>query len=201
MLICSGKTQHDASVLVIPNRSQFFKYESVSLSCVVLQGNSASWRVVRNTTKTENQDCPYWGVLRESSCNILYTYPSDSGEYWCQSWSGEHSDTVKITVHGGHVILESPALPVTEGHSVTLNCRYQETPTDLTADFYKDGSFIRTEITGNMSIPAVNKSDEGLYSCRNPELGESPESWMTVTGSELTPSMIPLAHSWYINSM
>ncbi|KAK6291578.1 hypothetical protein J4Q44_G00373620 [Coregonus suidteri] len=30
-----------------------------------------------------------------------------------------------------------------------------------------------------MTIPAVSKSDEGLYKCTNSE-GESPESWMTV---------------------
>ncbi|XP_034146665.1 Fc receptor-like protein 5 [Esox lucius] len=113
--------------------------------------------------------------------------PFDSGEYWCESDTGEYSNTVNITVHGGHVILESPPLPVTEGHSVTLNCRYKKTPSDLTADFYKDGSLIRTESTGVMTIPAVSQSDEGLYSCRHPELGRSPESWMTVTGATPSP--------------
>ncbi|XP_038839697.1 low affinity immunoglobulin gamma Fc region receptor II-a-like [Salvelinus namaycush] len=106
--------------------------------------------------------------------------PPDSGVYWCESGSGEHSNAVNITVHAGAVILESPALPVTEGDSVTLRCRYQGTPSNLTADFYKDGSLIRTETTGEMTIPAVSKSDEGLYKCTNSE-GESPESWMTVT--------------------
>ncbi|XP_045567719.1 uncharacterized protein isoform X3 [Salmo salar] len=83
----------------------------------------------------------------------------------------------------GAVILESPALPVTEGDSVTLRCRYQGTPSDLTAVFYKDGSLIRTETTGEMTIPAVSKSDEGLYKCTNSE-GESPDSRMTVTSGE-----------------
>uniref|UniRef100_A0A6Q2WSP8 Ig-like domain-containing protein n=1 Tax=Esox lucius TaxID=8010 RepID=A0A6Q2WSP8_ESOLU len=86
---------------------------------------------------------------------------------------------------GGDVILESPALPVTEGHSVTLSCRYKKTPSNLIADFYKDGSLIRNETTGEMTIPAVNKSDQGRYSCGHPELGESQESWMTVTGENM----------------
>nr|XP_024000553.1 CD166 antigen homolog A-like [Salvelinus alpinus] len=84
----------------------------------------------------------------------------------------------------GAVILESPALPVTEGDSVTLRCRYKGTPSNLTADFYKDGSLIRNETTGEMTIPSVSKSDEGLYKCTNSE-EESPESWMTVTGDHV----------------
>ncbi|KAJ8008592.1 hypothetical protein DPEC_G00106490 [Dallia pectoralis] len=154
----------------------------VSLSCEV-NGNSTGWRLKRNT-KTEKLSMSGVDSMSNNGSNYVINpiKSSDSGEYWCESESGEHSNTVNITVHGGHVILESPALPVTEGHSVTLRCRYKTTPSDLTADFYKDGSFIRTEITGNMTIPAVNKSDEGLYSCRHPGLGESPESWMSVTG-------------------
>ncbi|XP_038839698.1 Fc receptor-like protein 5, partial [Salvelinus namaycush] len=167
------------SLSVSPDRSQFFKYESVSLSCEV-QGNSAGWRVMRNAERGKLSECVTdWGKQQESSCIVLLI-PSDSGVYWCESGSGEHSNAVNITVHDGAVILESPALPVTEGVSVTLRCRYQGTPSNLTADFYKDGSLIRNETTGEMTIPAVSKSDEGLYKCTNSE-GESPESWMTVT--------------------
>ncbi|XP_071022335.1 sialoadhesin-like [Oncorhynchus clarkii lewisi] len=168
------------SLSVSPDRSQFFEFERVSLSCEV-QGNSAGWRVVRNTLRGNLSECNIdWGNPQGSSC-IMSLIPSDSGVYWCESGSGEHSNAVNITVHVGAVILESPALPVTEGDSVTLRCRYQGTPSDLTADFYKDGSLIRTETTGEMTIPAVSESDEGLYKCTNSER-ESPESWMTVTG-------------------
>ncbi|XP_071022341.1 sialoadhesin-like [Oncorhynchus clarkii lewisi] len=167
------------SLSVSPDRSQFFEYESVSLSCED-QGNSAGWRVMRNAERGNHTECNTdWGKQQGPSCNTLLI-PSDSGVYWCESGSGEHSNAVNITVHAGAVILESPALPVTEGDSVTLRCRYQGIPSDITADFYKDGSLIRTEITGEMTIPAVSKSDEGLYKCTNS--GESPESWMTVTG-------------------
>ena len=82
----------------------------------------------------------------------------------------------------GAVILESPVLPVNEGEAVTLRCRYQTTPSDLRADFYKDGSVVRTGAAGEMTIPAVSTSDEGLYRCTNSELGQSPESWLTVRG-------------------
>ena len=67
-----------------------------------------------------------------------------------------------------------------EGQAVTLGCRSQP-PSDLSADFYKDGSFIRTGAAGEMTIPAVSTSDEGLYRCNN-SAGQSPESWLTVRG-------------------
>ncbi|XP_064881163.1 Fc receptor-like protein 5 [Oncorhynchus nerka] len=194
-LVYCSLGQGGASLSVSPDRSQFFKYETVSLSCEV-QGNSAGWRVVRNSERGILSECNTdWGKQQGSSC-ILALIPSDSGVYWCESGSGEHSNAVNITVHVGAVILESPALPVTEGDSVTLRCRYQGTPSDLTADFYKDGSLIRNETTGEMTIPAVSKSDEGLYKCTNSE-GESPESWMTVT--DLSPSDLSLPASMSVS--
>eukprot|EP00063_Salmo_salar_P061076 XP_014035911.1 PREDICTED: low affinity immunoglobulin gamma Fc region receptor II-b-like [Salmo salar] len=184
-----GDLSPPASLSVSPDRSQFFEYQSVSLSCEV-QGNSTGWRVVRNSERGILSECNTdWGKQQGSSC-IVSLISSDSGVYWCESGSGEHSNAVNITVPAGAVILESPALPVTEGDSVTLRCRYQGTPSDLTAVFYKDGSLIRTETTGEMTIPAVSKSDEGLYKCTNSE-GESPESWMTVTDRGSTSSSSP----------
>ncbi|XP_034146304.1 low affinity immunoglobulin gamma Fc region receptor III-like isoform X3 [Esox lucius] len=171
--------QSPGSLIVRPNRSQFFEYESVSLSCEV-QGGSTGRRVERNPTSGKLTECgDGWGRFDGTNCIISSTKSTDSGVYWCGS--GKHKNTVNITVTDGHVILESPALPVTEGFNVTLKCRNKTNPSDLTADFYKDGSLIRTEYTGEMTIPAVSQSDQGLYSCRHPELGRSPESWMTVT--------------------
>ncbi|XP_070296375.1 uncharacterized protein [Salvelinus sp. IW2-2015] len=184
-----GDLSPPASLSISPDRSQFFKLESLSLSCEV-QGNSTGWRVVRNAERGILTECNTdWGKEQGSSC-IVSLIPSDSGVYWCESGSGEHSNAVNITVPDGAVILESPALPVTEGDSVTLRCRYKRIPSDLTADFYKDGSLIRTETTGEMTIPAVSKSDEGLYKCTNSK-GESPESWMTVTAVPVLSMSLP----------
>ncbi|XP_071234945.1 low affinity immunoglobulin gamma Fc region receptor III-A-like [Salvelinus alpinus] len=183
------KTVDSSSLSVNPERCQFFEFESVSLSCEV-QGNSAGWRLKRYTVSGERSDCGgNWGKPEGSSC-IVSLIPSYSGVYWCESGSGEHSNAVNITVHDGAVILESPALPVTEGDSVTLRCRYQGIPSGLTAVFYKDGSIIRAESSGEITIPAVSKSDEGLYKCATSK-GESPESWMTVTDAGSSPIPSP----------
>uniref|UniRef100_A0A671U6Y6 Ig-like domain-containing protein n=1 Tax=Sparus aurata TaxID=8175 RepID=A0A671U6Y6_SPAAU len=81
------------------------------------------------------------------------------------------------------VLLSDPVLPVMEGDDVTLTCTTETS--NLSADFYKDGSFIRTEPTGHMTIHHVSRSDEGLYKCNTSSDGESPPSWITVTGQEV----------------
>ncbi|XP_076741767.1 uncharacterized protein LOC143419332 [Maylandia zebra] len=93
---------------------------------------------------------------------------------------------VNLTVTGGSVILQSPVLPVMEGDDVTLLCKTKTTPSNLPAAFFKDGVFIGDETTGHMTIQHVSRSDEGLYKCDISGHGESPSSWITVTGEHTT---------------
>nr|XP_033465510.1 sialoadhesin-like [Epinephelus lanceolatus] len=116
--------------------------------------------------------------------------PLDSGVYWCESREGATSKSINISVTGGSVILQSPVLPVMEGHDVTLHCK-TKTSSNLPAAFYKDGSFIRTEPAGHMTIRHVTRSDEGLYKCDITGHGESPPSWLTVTGTPTTTAPPP----------
>ncbi|XP_076159897.1 Fc receptor-like protein 2 [Alosa pseudoharengus] len=151
-----------ASVSIHSNWTQIFTSESLSLSCGV-QGNSTGWRLRWFTGRRGASKCPTrWRSETGSSCSISSASPSDSGVYWCQSESGEQSNRVNITVHNGDVILESPVHPVPEGDPLTLRCRYRY-PSNISADFYKDGTLLQTSTTGEMSIPAVSRSHEGLY--------------------------------------
>uniref|UniRef100_A0A3P9CEA1 Ig-like domain-containing protein n=1 Tax=Maylandia zebra TaxID=106582 RepID=A0A3P9CEA1_9CICH len=129
-----------------------------------------------------------WGEPPGSCCNISYIDPMDSGVYWCESREGPISNMVNLTVTGKlsvWMILQSPVLPVMEGDDVTLLCETKTTPSNLTAAFYKDGVFIGNETTGHMTIQHVSRSDEGLYKCDISGHGESPSSWITVTGDTL----------------
>ncbi|XP_026092141.1 Fc receptor-like protein 5 isoform X2 [Carassius auratus] len=173
------------SLIVSPSTTQHFTSVSLSLSCEG-QSNSAGWRMRRYSDKWGLEDCSSMnGSQTGSTCTIRDTFTGDTGVYWCESESGENSHPVNITVHL-NVILESPVHPVTEGETLTLRCLYQHsTPPNLRADFYKDGSLIQSQTT-EMIISTVSKSDEGFYSCKHREKGESPESWISVTASSRT---------------
>ncbi|XP_034535222.1 Fc receptor-like protein 5 isoform X2 [Notolabrus celidotus] len=166
---------------VSPDRSQFFKYDSVSLSCED-ELNSTVWRVKRNTSKGGVTTCTFgWGSTPTSStCFIGNIYPSDSGVYWCESGSGERSNKVNITITDHAVILESPALPVPHGDAVTLGCKAKQSSSNGGFDFYKDGRSIGSSSTGQMTLQRVSASDEGLYSCSVSGGEESVGSWLAV---------------------
>ncbi|KAL3050956.1 hypothetical protein OYC64_001271 [Pagothenia borchgrevinki] len=185
LLSCST---NQARLTVTPSSSQVFRDESVSLRC---EDGFDGWTVRRNTSIDNRAECGVdkWGRPDGSSCNISYMNPLDSGGYWCESTEGSTSNTITITVSGGSVILQSPALPVMKGDDVTLTCRTKMADPPP-ADFYKDGVSIRNESDGHMTLLHVSRSDEGLYKCRVQGKGESPESRLSVSDKPTT-SMDP----------
>ncbi|XP_046707943.1 leukocyte immunoglobulin-like receptor subfamily B member 2 [Silurus meridionalis] len=168
------------SLIISPSRTQHFTLDSLSLSCED-QSNSTGWTLRQYTDSERVLDCSQWGSVTISTCKFSLLYTFYTGVYWCESESGENSNPVNITVHDGNVILESPVHPVTEGHPLTLHCLYHNTnPSNFRADFYKDGSVVQNQTTGEMIIHKVSKSDEGFYHCKHPERGESLRSWISV---------------------
>ncbi|CAI5660739.1 unnamed protein product [Oreochromis niloticus] len=184
--IMGHRFRYSARLTVSPSSSQFFKEDFVSLSCEE-DDSSAGWTLRRNTSKQQRTQCGAgWGIPAGSFCNISYIDPLESGVYWCESREGPISNMVNLTVTGGSVILQSPVLPVMEGDDVTLLCKTKTTPSNLPAAFYKDGSLIRKQPAGHMTIQHVSRSDEGLYKCDISGHGESPSSWITVTEKPTT---------------
>ncbi|XP_024120314.1 sialoadhesin isoform X3 [Oryzias melastigma] len=178
-LLCC--TTNQIGVTVSPSRSKFFKGEPVFLFCE--DDSSGGWTLRRNTSgETRTQCGSEWGSEDGLSCWINNLAPSDSGVYWCESRGGGASSmVVNISVSGGSVILQSPVLPVMEGHDLTLSCQSKIPRSNPSAAFYKDGSLIRTEPTGHMTLQHVSRSDEGLYKCHIRDHGESPSSWISVS--------------------
>ncbi|XP_019209753.2 Fc receptor-like protein 5 isoform X2 [Oreochromis niloticus] len=181
--VCLMITAAAATLSIHPSRSVFFYYETVTLSCAV-PGSFSSWTVKRNTSTNSSVSCETWGQLNGSSCTIKGVYPSDSGVYWCESDRGECSNTINIRVATG-VILQGPAVPLTEGDSVTLNCSYKEkyakeSTSNFSAAFYRNGAFIEKMPEGRLSFIHVSKENEGSYKCFHPTNGLSPEIWLEV---------------------
>ncbi|XP_078792946.1 Fc receptor-like B isoform X4 [Oryzias latipes] len=185
LFVCKS---NQIGLTVSPSRSQFFERESVTLKCE--DHSSAGWTLRRNTSRGTRTQCEEWGSADGLSCRISYIYPADSGVYWCESRGGGASSiSVNISVSGGSVILQSPVLPVMEGHDLTLSCQSQTPPSKPSAAFYKDGSLIRTEPTGHMTLQHVSRSDEGLYKCHISAHGESPSSWISVSDAVFSGSL------------
>ncbi|KAM3591283.1 uncharacterized protein V6R79_026052 [Siganus canaliculatus] len=163
---------------VLPSKSQFFQYESVSLSC------ERNWTIKRYASKNISEDCSS-DEISEPDCSIDDLYPSDSGFYWCESAAGECSETINITVTGGLVILESPVHPVVEGDNVTLGCRQKTTSSsNFTAQFYRDGLLIGSSSTGTLTISSVSTDHQGLYKCSVSGAGQSPDAWLVVKAAD-----------------
>uniref|UniRef100_A0A671TMV9 Ig-like domain-containing protein n=1 Tax=Sparus aurata TaxID=8175 RepID=A0A671TMV9_SPAAU len=139
-----------ANLSIHPDRSQFFRYERISLSCT-------------------SQPCKGgFGDPRDSVCTIRNADPSDTGVYWCESEQGECSKPINITVAEDDVILESPSHPVTEGDTVTLRCSYkkrtQYNPTsDFSATFSKNGEFFGTEPAGKMILSSLSVTGKLIF--------------------------------------
>ncbi|XP_071314988.1 basement membrane-specific heparan sulfate proteoglycan core protein-like [Trachinotus anak] len=168
-----------ASLTVSPDRVQHFISEDISLSC---EGNSPEWRV-RRFPEGDSLSCSDWRRMTGSRCNMFSSQRSDA-VYWCESGSGEFSNTVNITLHDDYhdgVILVSPVRPVTEGESVTLGCRFRTEKNLSSVFFYHNDKLIQSDTRTELNISAVSKSDEGFYKCQSS--GEvSPQSWMSVKG-------------------
>ncbi|XP_072314713.1 uncharacterized protein [Eucyclogobius newberryi] len=96
-----------------PDTSQFFKYDSVSLSCS--SGDSGPWAVVRNTSRYTRGRCEEdWAGLKDSVCTIEGLFPEDTGLYWCER-DKLTSEPVNITVseHRGTSSTSRPRDPST----------------------------------------------------------------------------------------
>ncbi|XP_005460654.3 Fc receptor-like protein 5 isoform X1 [Oreochromis niloticus] len=189
ILLCRHDQNVDAvSLRIVPNKSQFFKYESVSFYCEEISNGHVLYKMKEEVEQCNTTSKKTTASSTGSQCTIHYLYASDSGEYWCGTAGGNRSNNIYITVTDGSVILESPAVPVMVGDAVTLRCRIKMLSSNFTADFYKNGRHIGSSSTGNMTIHEVYKTDEGLYKCNISGGGESLASWLSVSLPCLTVS-------------
>ncbi|XP_058867974.1 high affinity immunoglobulin epsilon receptor subunit alpha-like [Acipenser ruthenus] len=149
-----------------PAWAQIFRGETVTLGCEV-EGGSAGWRFKQYRDGREEAGCSdQYSRRYGDSCTISNAQNSHSGEYWCESASGqERSNAVNLTVSNQWVILQTPPQPVIEGDSLTLRCRVWDY-TATRVDFYKENEVLQSQAGTELSVDHVSKSDEGSYKCR-----------------------------------
>ncbi|TSL22067.1 Pituitary adenylate cyclase-activating polypeptide type I receptor [Bagarius yarrelli] len=167
-----------ASLEVWPNSHQHLKDEQFILRCSVHNGDAANWTLRRLYGDKVNSGCLQMdGSVEPDKCIFNNITAGLSGLYWCETARGDQrSNAINITVSDGHVILQTPAGPVTKGQTVSLLCKtfYNLNKTLI----YKDGVSLNKT---NVTIENVAKTHEGFYKCVNPTAAaESPESWLSV---------------------
>ncbi|XP_063058062.1 basement membrane-specific heparan sulfate proteoglycan core protein-like isoform X2 [Engraulis encrasicolus] len=186
------------AVLVIhPNRSEYFKSESVFLTCDV-KGNSSGWTVRRVTqyNKPHTSHCAFKAgtvTWDEMPCSLKSLHYEDSGQYWCQSESGEYSNAVNITVHGtrkpSSFLKSQPNRWLTEGASVKLTCGFRFSLSSSSSDweflFYRvvptgEGKLIKLQHgQTELSVQPLSDSSgsrthtDGLYNLSSVSLQDS----------------------------
>ncbi|KAG7234429.1 hypothetical protein INR49_001239 [Caranx melampygus] len=185
-------TAGEASLQVVPDRQQHFERDALTLSCEGLDGPTR-WKVLRKV-KGRVGPCGSTWESATGTCKIVNVYKVDSGEYWCER-AERKSSSVNITVTGGPVILESPVAPVMEGDDVMLRCAQRTNSSNyLTASFYKNHFLLEESPTGNVTIHRVSRSHQGSYKCSIAGVGESEQSWLTVTATLEDPPSSPPLH-------
>ncbi|XP_067435955.1 low affinity immunoglobulin gamma Fc region receptor III-B-like isoform X3 [Thunnus thynnus] len=192
VLLLSGPTVSAVSLSVRPNLQQLFSDSKLTLRCDE-DGQTADGWTVKRTAGGKTKQCgtsqQNFGRIEGSSCFISTLLPSDSGVYWCENSSGKISEQINITVTGGQLILEVPALPVLTGSDVTLRCRFRDGFTHP-VNLLKNGEPSRAERTGEFNISNVQQSDEGFYSCSVDLFAESPRSRLRVKDRGLVLSLL-----------
>lgn len=88
-----------ATLSIVPNRTQFFLYDKISLKCT-MPAASNGWSIWRNISTAKSDSFHVQRVAADVSYDITHAYPSDSGVYWCESPWGECSNKAHITVTG-----------------------------------------------------------------------------------------------------
>ncbi|KAL7880609.1 hypothetical protein SRHO_G00028630 [Serrasalmus rhombeus] len=171
------------SLTVSPSRAQHFITDSLSLSCEG-QSDSTGWRVRRYTHSEKVSDCSSgWGSVTGSTCNISSLSTSHTGVYWCESESGESSNSINIKVHSAIPPVSLVVNPNRTQHfitdSVSLSCEGQSDSTGWRVRRYTHSEKVSDcssgwgSLTGSTcNISSLSTSHTGVYWCES-ESGES----------------------------
>ncbi|XP_069044335.1 Fc receptor-like protein 5 [Lepisosteus oculatus] len=162
-----------ATLTLQPDWTVLFPAESLTMGCR-LGGDSSrrqySWYRV-TAGGTESVQCQW---ENGTNCQVTFRDESHSGLYWCEAQSGqERSKSVHFSVLDQSLILQTPPQPLTEGQTLTLQCRERKSQ-GKRYEFYKDNEALTPDNGNTVTISAVKKRNEGLYRCQRSKASSQP---------------------------
>ncbi|XP_032436254.1 uncharacterized protein LOC116730848 isoform X2 [Xiphophorus hellerii] len=183
LLLTVGPTVSAVSLRVSPDLQQFFRDQSVNLSCEDPLDSVGLVVKKKKMTGGPSASCGVdFGRLSSPSSCCLWAHQDFSGSYWCETRTGVWSDRVNITASDKRLILQIPALPVGTGCDVTLNCTGKNQRA-VAAYFFFNGHLVGSDLRENLVLQNLQPSDEGSYWCSTDEFGSSLKSLLRVRGS------------------
>ncbi|XP_073466016.1 Fc receptor-like protein 3 [Aquarana catesbeiana] len=159
VLLILGKTGYAVRPVVTfnPNWDKIFTTESLTMTCNVRSpipaDMSYTWYKDNNLIHTGQ------------SFVIGNAAQLNGGNYQCKGSNTDTSDSVRLDVSHGWVILQAP-LYIHEGDNVTLRCHHYPTYTGRQSIFYKDNTEIRNWGSDpELRIINIKLQRSGKYTC------------------------------------
>ncbi|XP_038624284.1 LOW QUALITY PROTEIN: high affinity immunoglobulin gamma Fc receptor I-like [Tachyglossus aculeatus] len=146
-----------ATLTLNPRWVSVFKDDHVTLSCngPHSPGNTTHWS--HNGMETETRTPTY---------SIWATTFNDSGDYQCRMGGSTFSDTIRLVVYSGWLLLQTSDWVFLEGDQLTLRCRGWRDELVYKVTFYQDGTARKYSLNStDFFIPRANSSHSGSYNC------------------------------------
>ncbi|KAM9290500.1 Fc receptor-like protein 3, partial [Gastrophryne carolinensis] len=144
-------------VSFVPNWTKIFIGDSITMTCLV---DSAG-----------REDLVYYWyydhflIYTGKSYTIQQAQESDAGNYQCQTSTNQRSDSARLDVYTGYVLLQTP-LHVYEGDNVTLRCHHYPGYSSKQTIFYKDQGVIQDwGDQADLLVQNVDLKSIWRYSC------------------------------------
>ncbi|XP_069583684.1 high affinity immunoglobulin gamma Fc receptor I-like isoform X2 [Ranitomeya imitator] len=157
LIMENAGTVVSAVVTFNPNLNKIFTGESLQMTCNV--NSTEQGNVTYYWFKND-----YW-IHSEKTFTISSALTSDGGNYQCQTSTTDRSDSTKLEVHNGYVILQTPP-NVYEGEDIILRCHHYPGHPAKQTIFFKNNAVIKDwGSEDELHIENVNMTLSCKYKC------------------------------------
>ncbi|XP_064176088.1 Fc receptor-like protein 5, partial [Anguilla rostrata] len=208
--ISSLETRARIVLTADPQRSNVWSGETVRLTCKVEDSDpfirwEYTWKKLREAKETTFNSYTGEGF---STYTLSRVIESDSAQYRCEAKTENHEiisspHTLTVTSPPPAVLTLNPAWrKFYPTEKVTLKCEIQPRQTEWSYLWYRDGAYMKSGLSreDELTIPALDQSHRGRYSCRGGLPGRDVYTEMskdvTLTVDALPPVVLTLQTGW-----